>query len=315
MWAFFWFQRTILETLAHISFTGAEPAPRSRRLFGGMRPGAGGGEKAAMVATAAGAEREEPPLDPFMAWMLARAGLNPAAYRAGAMQRRVGACLRRLRVSSPQCAHALVERNPHLLPVVLNTALIGVSEFFRDRPVFDYMAERVLPELLAARPRLRVCSVGVSGGQELYSVAMLLAEANALGEAELVGIDCRAEALRDAQRGLYDEDDMTAIDETRRGNFFFEKDGRWAISPVIKERIRWRQEDLFTVAMGEPCELILFRNVAIYFDERHGAEAWSRLFGQLAPGGFIVTGKAERPPANLPLVRVAHSVYQKGNVQ
>ena len=247
-----------------------------------------------------------------MEWMLARAGLNPAAYRAGAMQRRVAACLRRLRVNTPQCAHVLVQRNPQLLSVVLNTALIGVSEFFRDRPVFDYVASRVLPELLAAKTRLHVCSVGVSGGQELYSVAMLLEEAGALERAELLGLDCRAEALRAAARGLYDADDMTGLDPARRERFFQETDGRWAISPVLKERIQWSQEDLFTFEMGAPCDLFLFRNVAIYFDERHGAEAWSRLCERLAPGGFIVTGKAERPPQWLPLVRVAPSIYKKG---
>ncbi len=246
-----------------------------------------------------------------MAWMLGRAGLQPAAYRAGAMQRRVTACLRRLRVTSPDSARALLERKPELLPVVINSVLVGVSEFFRDRPVFDFVAGNVLPELLQTRTRLRVCSAGVSGGQELYSMAMLLAEAGVLEQSELLGVDCRPDAIRRARGGLFRAEDMVGVAEARRARFFRMTEGKWEISRVLKKRIQWDLQDLLYLDVGEPCDVILFRNVAIYLNDHHGAQAWKRLLDQLAPDGFIVTGRAERPPGSLPLVRVAPSIYQK----
>lgn len=243
--------------------------------------------------------------------MLGRAGLQPDAYRAVAMRRRVTACLRRLRVTSPHCARALLERKPELLPVMINTALIGTSEFFRDRVVFDELAATVLPGLLKTRTRLRICSAGVSTGQELYSVAILLAEAGALQAAELVGVDCRPEALRRARGGLYRAEEMTGVDPERRARFFGQVEGSWEVDRVIKKRIQWINQDLLALDIGAACDLILFRNVAIYLNNRHGAAAWSRLVGQLVPGGYIVTGRAERPPAGLPLLRVAPSVFKK----
>ncbi|MDF3057135.1 MAG: methyltransferase, CheR-type [Rariglobus sp.] len=254
---------------------------------------------------------DEGPLDPFLAWMLKRAGLQPAAYRSGAMQRRICACLRKLRVSSPCSARELLERKPELLPSVLNTILIGVSEFFRDPPVFDYLEKTVLPELLQTRPRLRVCSAGVSGGQEIYSMAMLLAEAGALNRCELLGVDCRADAIRRGYAGRFYTEDMDGVAPVRRERFFRPVAGRWEVSAELKKQIQWSRQDLLDLDAGGACDLILFRNVAIYFNNRHGDEAWARLCDQLVPDGFIVTGKAERPPASLPLVRVGPSIYRK----
>lgn len=250
-------------------------------------------------------------LDPLIVWLLGRAGLKPSAYRATAMQRRVPACLRQLRVSCVDSARELLERRPELLSVVLNTALIGVSEFFRDAPVFDCMEKTVVPALARANRPPRVCSMGVSGGQEIYSVAMLLAEAGVLAGADLLGVDCRPDAIRRAREGVYGTEDMGGVSAGRRERFFQPSAARWAVRPELKECVGWRVEDMLSFEAGGLCDLILFRNVAIYFNEPHGAEMWKRLCDQLAPGGFIVTGKAERPPAVLPLVRVGPSVYRK----
>jgi chemotaxis methyl-accepting protein methylase len=193
----------------------------------------------------------------------------------------------------------------------LNTVLIGVSEFFRDPAVFEYLAQSVLPELIKTRRRLRVCSAGVSGGQELYSVAMLLAESGVLEHSDLLGVDCRFDAIRRARAGIYGAVDLDNVTPERRQLFFRQKESRWEVSCSLKKRVRWDVQDLLALDAGGPCDLILFRNVAIYFNDRHGVEAWTRLYDQLAPGGFIITGKAEKPPVELSLIRMAPSVYQR----
>jgi len=298
-----------LNHLQHISFTGVEQAA--------LRPATGARVQTRLVNLV----KKDPPtvvrnldggvLDPLMTWMLERAGLKPAAYRPAAMQRRVPACLRQLRVTSPQSARQLLERNPEMLPFALSTVLIGVSEFFRDRTVFDYLESRVLPELMRTRYGLRVCSAGASGGQELYSVAMLLAEAGLLEHSELIGVDCRADAIERAGAGLFGADDMDGVESGRRDRFFHPAGARWAVRPELKKRIRWETCDLLSFEAGGACDLILFRNVAIYFKADHGMAVWTRLCAQLTPGGFIMTGKAETPPSSLPLTRVAPSIYRK----
>lgn len=265
-------------------------------------------------APAEGEPGEEATEDPLMAWLLERGGVRPAAYRPAVMRRRLPACLRQLRVPSASSARVLLERRPGLLALALNSVLIGVSDFFRDEGVFDFLETTVLPELLRTRAGLSVCAAGVSNGQELYSVAMLLAEAGALEDSALLGIDCRLDAVRRAREGRFGAAEMGRVGPGRRERFFHAADGCWQVASELRDRMRWRAEDVSGFVPDAPCDLILFRNVAIYFTGEQCASVWTRLCDGLAPGGFLVTGKAEKPSAHLPLTRVAPSVYRKNSV-
>jgi chemotaxis protein methyltransferase CheR len=246
-----------------------------------------------------------------MGWMFGKAGLDISVYRPSALQRRLPACLRQLRVASPESARTLLECRPELLPLALNALLIGVSDFFRDAPVFGQLQTVVLPALLRSRPGIRVCSVGVSGGQELYSVAMLLAELAGLGGSRLMGIDCRSHAIAHAAAGDFRPEEMAGVEPARRERFFERAGGCWRIRPELRSQVRWEVADLFSFAGPGPWDLILFRNVAIYLDDSPAVRAWERLEARLAPGGVLVTGKAERPPGWLGLVRIGPSIYRK----
>lgn len=249
-------------------------------------------------------------LDPFALWLLQRAGICADAYRAAPMQRRLSACLRQLRVSSPDAARALLEANPHLLPVALNWMLLGVTSFFRDAAVFEFLQGRVLPEILRTRTGIRVFGMAVSEGQELYSVAILLAEAGVLDHSSFIGMDCRPGAIQHARAGLFSAAEVASIPAARRDRFFEPLRSGFAVCPQVRNAIQWHVADMFSYD-PPPSDLILFRNVAIYVEDEPIAKVWQKLCSALAPGGCLVTGKAEKPPGTLPLCRVAPSVYFK----
>lgn len=283
--------------LRHIVFHGAEAPSRPA-----CRVDASGGAKA---------PRAGEPVDPFVSWLLAQSGLDAAAYRSGALSRRLPACLRFLRTGSPESARALLNSRPDLLPRALDSMLIGVTDFFRDPLVFQQLHARVVPALRTARPVLRCCSVGVSQGHELYSVAMLLAEAGLLGQAELLGIDCRPAAIAQAGEGLFAEAELVNVPPYLRSKYFCREAGGWRADRRLAAHLRWEVGDVFNLE-GRACwDLILFRNVAIYLEEMHAASAWGGLSRLLSEGGFLVVGKAERPPASLPLRRLAPCIYRK----
>lgn len=248
----------------------------------------------------------DPP--PFLAWLLERGGLDPANYRAAALQRRLPACLRQLRTQSPEAARRLLEQEPRLLPFALSTVLIGVSHFFRDAAVFENLERKILPALLASRGRLRICSVGCSRGQEPYSIAILLAELGALHRCELIGSDCREEALRAAARGAYSAGDVAALSPSRLARFFTPAGDEWTISNELRDAVSWRKSDLFSDD-APVCDLVLCRNVVIYLRDASAARAWQMLHRRLRPDGILVTGKAEKPPASAPFARVAPATY------
>ncbi len=291
--------------LAHISFTGTDPAlPRVHTLTRQRKHARNPGRR---PLTASPAET----LDPFVGSILRQLGVNPAIYRTQPLQRRLSACLRHLRVPSVQAAEALLQRRPHLLPSALDTLLIGVSELFRDPAVFDRLRTTVLPELLQQRPGINVYAAGVSSGHELYSLAILLDELGALDQSTLLGIDCRPAAIASAINGVFSQEELAVLDPPIREKYFTIDRGQRRAAARLRSRIEWRCADLMEHAPPAVQDLILCRNVVIYLEHEAAFRVWTSLCHQLAPGGFLVTGKAEQPPPTLPLRRVAHCIYRR----
>jgi chemotaxis methyl-accepting protein methylase len=249
--------------------------------------------------------------DPLLAWLLQQAGLNHRAYRPRALERRLAACLRHLGASSRTTARETLLARPELLASALNTVLIGVTDFFRDRAVWDHFAQQTLPELLRSQTGLRVYAAGSSSGNELYSVAMLLAEAGALVSSELCGLDCRPDAIAWARAGVFSEAAMARVPAEWRTRYFEPMWGGYQAKPVLARAMTWHVGNLFSFEELATWDVILFRNVAIYLEESHAERAWCYLCDQLAPGGVLIAGKAEKPPHYLPLRRIGPAVFQR----
>lgn len=245
------------------------------------------------------------------AWILSRCGLDPDAYRLETTGRRVPACLRRLRVSTSVEAQELLINFPVLLPVALGTVLIGVSSFFREPTIFALLEQELRTAEANGLRRARVFSGGVSTGQELYSIAILLDELGLLEQSELLGVDCRPNAITHAQQGTYDEAELLALTPSQRDRYFPLQNGARTACERLKSRMRWECADLLTYEDIGPRDLILFRNVAIYLRPEALEPIWTRLSQHLVLNGILVTGKGEQPLPSLPLLRTAPSIYRR----
>jgi chemotaxis protein methyltransferase CheR len=287
--------------LRHVCFEGT-PAAVVRR-------------KAGHDACKSGGHSHVPPLsvepaDGFLGWVIGRAGLDASLYRHQPLLRRLPACLRTLKVHSEEDARELLEDRPDLLPAAVGSLLIGVTEFFRDPAVFESVQAKVLPNLADRRTPLRVWSAGCSTGEELYSLAILLAEAGLLAGSFLLGSDCRAEAIEQARSALYGAA-ANPLQPAIRRKYFKPAGTSWRVRRPLRRQVRWEVADLGEEIAQGPWDIILWRNLAIYLTPGRVETLWNRLTGALAPGGFLIVGKAERPPSGLGLAPVCRCVYRK----
>lgn len=286
--------------LEGIYFEGvAEPRilPRPRRPVEPRAPAA---------VTAAEQEGRE-----FCAWLLHRARLPAESYRSRPLVRRVPACLRFLGVKTVAEARARVQQQPHLALELMDVLLLGVTQFRRDEGVFDQLGREILPALLSRQNRARFWSAACSDGQELYSLAMLVAEHGGLQRTELLGTDCRANSILDARAGRYPVEATAGLDPARRAAHF-EADPRGVrVREQLRRRTQWKVADLLLAPEPGPWDLILWRNMAIYLEAAANDRLWQALAAELAPGGWLVTGKADHPAASLPLERVGPCLYRK----
>lgn len=295
----------------------------------GAGPWAAAGAEAAssgpgQVQPVSGRPESEAPLaedeECFVTGLFARAGLSLRHYKPETFRRRLPACLRALRANSLDHARSILQRNNNLDAAAIDSLLVGVTAFFRDRPVFDALRKKVLPCLLSERDLrrrpLRVWSAGCSDGAELYSVAILLAETGAFAGwgCQLLGTDCRPDAVARAAAGAFEPDRVAGVPEGLLDLHFTFDGSHYRVHDRLRAAARWRTADVLNDDAGfpEPFDLVLCRNLAIYLQPGATATLWSSLVRGLRAGGVLVTGKAERPLGTRDLVVEGPCVYRKG---
>jgi chemotaxis methyl-accepting protein methylase len=245
--------------------------------------------------------------DAFLLWLLGKAGLDPAQYRLETLRRRLPAVLRGVRAGSSGEARSLVQRDLSLLPVALSAAIIGVTSFFREPDVFDVLRAKLAA---LARP-VRVWSLGCSDGAELFSVAILLDELGRLDGSELLGTDCRSEAIAAARDGFFHAHALNDVSAVRRCSYLDLYPGKWRVTNRLRQATTWRLGNALAYVEPGLWDVILCRNLAIYLRDDAIAALWRRLTTALRPGGVLVAGKADRPSDGTRLASIGPCVYRR----
>ena len=206
------------------------------------------------------------------------------------------------------------ERGPLRVRMV-ESMLIGETRFFRDEHPFETLRESILPALIeenAAQRTLRIWSAACSTGQEPYSLAMLLADMPQLGSwnAEILATDLSSKMLERTEAGVYTDAEMDrGLPRALRDRWFTRReDGAWAITPRLRDRIRIQPVNLVEPWIGLPrMDLILIRNVLIYFDAETKRDVLRRAHEQLRPGGILLLGTSESlPPGQMLFEQMRH---------
>ena len=196
---------------------------------------------------------------------------------------------------------------PHddLLQKLLNRLTVGETYFFRIQPHFDALRGFILPQLMKARAetkRLKIWSAGCATGEEPYSVAMLLLEMAppAVGwEFTILGTDINTEFVAAARRGFYREWSFRKVEDYWRQKYFRPEGDGYVLAEDVRRLVRFERANLLNIAEcvraagAEAFDLILCRNVTIYFDENALARASRGIVSRLADGGWYLAGHAE----------------------
>jgi chemotaxis protein methyltransferase CheR len=203
------------------------------------------------------------------------------------------------------CCKVASPSGEELLQRLVNQLTVGETYFFRIQAHFDALRSVILPGLFrkrAGEKRLRIWSAGCASGEEPSSVAMLILETlpdAADWEIEFLATDVNTDFLASARRGRYREWSFRKVDEYWRENYFERADGEWQVAAEVRAMVKFVRANLVderdNAAAGGPAlfDLILCRNVFIYFDEDAIGRA-SALFGRyLVPGGWFIGGHAE----------------------
>jgi two-component system CheB/CheR fusion protein len=197
-----------------------------------------------------------------------------------------------------------IRKHPDEINQLLNTLLINVTEFFRDPPAWEIMRHEILPSLLKRlKPghSFRVWSAGCASGEEPYSVAILLCEHFGQRvqdyDIKIYATDIDDEALNTARRGEYSIDSVRRIRPEWRDKYFHGK-GLLRVNRDVRRLVIFGRSNLAHDAPISHVNLLICRNLLIYFDSELQKQILARLHYALEPGGVLFLGKSESQLTN-----------------
>jgi chemotaxis protein methyltransferase CheR len=196
---------------------------------------------------------------------------------------------------------------------------INETSFFRDGKPFDLLREKILPELIArnsATRRLRIWSAANSTGQEAYSIAMLIAESFpqlAAWDVKIIGTDISAQVIEYARRGRYRRMEVNrGLPARMLVKYLVRHDDEWEIASALRSMCDFRYANLCAPLPELPVfDLVLLRNVLLYFPQQDRSCVFSDVYRQMASGGYLLLGSAEQAEdsTNLFQVQFANDCY------
>ncbi|HEY3452832.1 MAG TPA: CheR family methyltransferase [Myxococcales bacterium] len=237
--------------------------------------------------------------------LLLRIGMRPASETGAGLKLALMARMSALGEPDPERYVDLLEKEggDEELRALMPLVTVGKTEFFRDASQFKAL-RKVIPELLkqARREmrRLRIWSAGCATGEEPYSLAMVLADLDVeLDGADILATDVNPQAVEVAAAGRFAPHRMGGVPDLALGRHFA-KDGAFYLArPELRSRVRFQPHNLAghghypTPKDGPPWDLILCRNVLIYFEREGMVRVLQRFHDSLAEGGFLALGYSE----------------------
>jgi chemotaxis protein methyltransferase CheR len=188
----------------------------------------------------------------------------------------------------------IVETQPEMRETLRNFITINVSEFFRDRASFEFLKTTVLPRLLKRGSRLNIWSAGCSYGQEPYSLAMLLHDMAPFSPPRIVASDIDPVAVATArQGGPYTDDAIQNVPPNYYDKYFTSSEKGHYVNTKIKSRVEFKVQNLLHSQFETGFDLILCRNVTIYFTDIVKNTLNRNFFNSLKSGGILFIGGTE----------------------
>ncbi len=239
-------------------------------------------------------------LEQLLTQLAEERALDLRGYKRSTLERRIKKRMSGVKTADYADYLEHVRNHPDELDALLNTVLINVTEFFRDPQAWDFLREEVLPSLLRNKKPgdvFRAWCAGCASGEEVYSLAILVAEH--FGQ-KLVDHDIRIyatdideDALAVARRAEYAEDKLRRVQPEWQQKYFQRTRNTLRVNRELRKMVIFGRSNLAQDAPISHVNLILCRNVLIYFGMEAQQEILARLHYALAKDGVIFFGKAE----------------------
>lgn len=239
-------------------------------------------------------------------------GLDLNSYKEQQMHRRILQWITRHQLNDFDGLIREVRNNPEHKNKFMEYLTINTSHFFRDKMVFEALENTVLPAI-SANNRPKIWSAGCSIGAEVYSLAIVLRE-HGLSFRQLLATDIDEVIISKAKAGEYIPSQLNTLAPALLAKYFEQRGGQYIIKEDVRKLVTFMRHDLLKDSYPNDFDLILCRNVFIYFTNETQKKLIEHFMQALKPNGYFVVGSAEQimNPTSFGLTRVSYCIYKKG---
>ena len=217
------------------------------------------------------------------------------AYKEKQMKRRIDTLISKHKIVGYDKYVQALRQDKALFEEFVNYITINVSEFYRNPDQWEMLDKQIIPELISKFGKnLKIWSAACSTGDEPYSLVMALSRHIPLNQIKIIATDLDKQVIAKAKVGLYNAKSIAGVPEDFKKKYFTQVGPSYKIADEIKARVEFREHNLLKDTYPSDCNLIVCRNVLIYFTEEAKDEVFVKFQKNLKPGGILFIGSTEQ---------------------
>ncbi|WP_209122593.1 protein-glutamate O-methyltransferase CheR [Alkalihalobacillus sp. BA299] len=231
---------------------------------------------------------------PFIDNVKRKTGIDLNLYKEAQMKRRLTSLREKKGYSDFTSFFQAMLKDEKLFDEFLERMTINVSEFYRNPKRWEVLEKKILPRLLKETSRPKVWSAACSTGEEPYTLAIILSHFIPLSQISILATDIDRAILERAKVGFYTERSIKDVPKDVLQKAFKKDSIGYTIQDEIKKAIKFKQGNLLADRFETNFDLIVCRNVMIYFTEEAKHELYQKFSAALRPGGVLFVGSTEQ---------------------
>ena len=243
-------------------------------------------------------------------------GIDLTSYKERQMRRRIDSLIKRNNYDDYDAYCKALTVNPKLYDEFVNYLTINVSEFYRNSIQWEILEKEVMPSILKVNRKPKIWSAACSTGEEPYSLVMLLTRFMDLNSIKIYATDIDEGALSKAKNGVYAHKSLTNLPADFVNNYFEKSGENYKIDDRIKKCVDFTHHNLLNDKYPDKCDLIICRNVMIYFTEEAKSMMYSKFREALTENGVLFVGSTEQIilPQRYKLEPLKTFFYKRSNI-
>lgn len=216
-------------------------------------------------------------------------------YKEKQMKRRIDTLIGKTNAKTYDQYVSLLKTDKAVLEQFVNFLTINVSEFYRNPDQWSILDKKVFPELIKKFGKnLKIWSAACSTGDEPYSLVMALSKHIPLNQIHILATDIDKQVLEKARGGLYNEKSIANVPDDLKKKYFNKIGASYQISDEIKKRVEFKEHNLLRDPYPTGCDMIVCRNVVIYFTDDAKEEIYIKFNQALKKEGILFIGSTEQ---------------------